>query len=97
MRILLADDEPEITRALKTMLERMQYTVDVAADGREALEFLEHVLYDAVVLDIMMPGLDGLSVLRHMRASGNSTPTGLRGWTPAPTIICRSRFPARNF
>ena len=75
MRILLADDEPEITRALKTMLERMQYTVDVAADGREALDFLEHVLYDAVVLDIMMPGLDGLSVLRHMRASGNSTPT----------------------
>ena len=75
MRILLADDEPEITRALKTMLERMQYTVDVAADGREALEVLEHVLYDAVGLDIMMPGLDGLSVLRHMRASGNSTPT----------------------
>ena len=75
MRILLADDEPEITRALKTMLERMQYTVDVAADGREALEFWEHVLYDAVVLDIMLPGLDGLSVLRHMRASGNSTPT----------------------
>lgn len=75
MRILLADDEAEITRALKTMLERSQYTVDVARDGREALDFLENAAYDAVVLDVMMPQLDGLTVLRRMRASGNSTPT----------------------
>ena len=75
MRVLLADDEAEIARALKTMLERSQYTVDVAQDGREALDFLENASYDAVVLDVMMPQLDGLTVLRRMRAAGNSTPT----------------------
>ena len=75
MRILLADDEAEITRALKTMLERSQYTVDVAQDGLEALDFLENAAYDAVVLDVMMPQMDGLSVLRRMREAGNSTPT----------------------
>ena len=75
MRVLLADDEAEIARALKTMLERSQYTVDVAQDGREALDFLENASYDAVVLDVMMPQMDGLTVLRRMRAAGNSTPT----------------------
>lgn len=75
MRILLADDEVEITRALKTMLERSQYTVDVAHNGREALDYLESTAYDAVVLDIMMPELDGLSVLRRIRQEGNGTPT----------------------
>ena len=75
MRILLADDEAEITRALKTMLERSQYTVDVARDGREAMDFLENCAYDAVVLDVMMPQIDGLTVLRRMRAAGNATPT----------------------
>ncbi len=75
MRILLADDEPEIARALKTMLERNQYSVDVARDGAEALDFLESAAYDAVVLDVMMPRLDGLTVLRRMRAAGNTTPT----------------------
>ena len=75
MRILLADDEAEITRALKTMLERSQYTVDVARDGREALDFLENASYDAAVLDVMMPYVDGLTVLRRMRAAGNATPT----------------------
>lgn len=75
MRILLADDETEIARALKTMLERSQYTVDVAYDGREALDFLESTSYDAAVLDVMMPQVDGLTVLRRMRAAGNTTPT----------------------
>ena len=75
VRILLADDEVEITRALKIMLERCQYTVDTVSDGLDALDHLENTEYDAVVLDIMMPGLDGLSVLRQMRSRGNATPT----------------------
>lgn len=75
VRILLADDEMEITRALKIMLERCQYTVDTVANGLDALDHLENTEYDAVVLDIMMPGLDGLSVLRQMRSCGNATPT----------------------
>lgn len=75
MRILLADDEWEITRALKIMLERSQYTVDVAQDGAQALDCLENGSYDAVVLDVMMPQVDGLSVLRRMRAAGDTTPT----------------------
>ena len=75
MRILLADDEWEITRALKIMLERSQYTVDVAEDGAQALDYLENGSYDAVVLDVMMPQVDGLTVLRRMRAAGDHTPT----------------------
>ena len=105
MRILLADDEAEIARALKTMLERSQYTVDVARDGREALDFLENASYDAVVLDVMMPQLDGLTVLRRMRAAGNSTPTLLLTaksgivWLasmPERTTISPNPFPPRN-
>ncbi len=75
MRILLADDEWEITRALKIMLERSQYTVDVAEDGAQALDYLENGSYDAVMLDVMMPQVDGLTVLRRMRAAGDHTPT----------------------
>ena len=75
VRILLADDEVEITRALKIMLERCQYTVDTVSNGLDALDDLENTEYDAVVLDIMMPGMDGLSVLKRMRARGDATPT----------------------
>ena len=74
MRILLADDEAEITRALKTILQRNHYTVDTVGNGREALDYLAGIEYDCVILDVMMPGLDGLEVLRRMRECGDGTP-----------------------
>lgn len=74
MRILLAEDEVSIARALQVMLERNKYTVDVVCNGLEALDYMGQFSYDALILDIMMPGLDGISVLKQARADGISTP-----------------------
>ena len=74
MKILLVDDDYEISRALRTVLERSKYTVDAVFNGNDALDYLQSGSYDGVILDIMMPGKDGLQVLREMRAMGNATP-----------------------
>lgn len=74
MRILIAEDEVTIARALKVMLEKNKYTVDLVHNGVDALDYLQAVSYDALVLDIMMPGKDGITVLREARAAGITTP-----------------------
>lgn len=74
MRILIAEDEPGIAKALKLMLEKSRYAVDMVHNGLDALEYMLSVSYDAVVLDIMMPGLDGLEVLRRAREAGVTAP-----------------------
>ncbi len=74
MRILIAEDEVTIARALKVMLERNKYAVDVVFNGKDALDYIRTANYDALVLDIMMPGMDGLTVLREVRALGITTP-----------------------
>ena len=74
MRLLLAEDERSLSRAVCTILEKNNYSVDAAYDGEEALDYLEGGSYDGVILDIMMPRTDGLTVLRKLRASGNLVP-----------------------
>ncbi len=74
MRILLAEDEAGIARALKVMLEKHRYTVDMVHNGADALEHIMSSEYDALVLDIMMPGMDGIEVLTRARAGGVTTP-----------------------
>ena len=74
MRILVAEDERDFNGIITTCLEREHYSVDSCYDGREALDYLECAEYDAVILDIMMPVTDGLSVLKEMRQKNNSTP-----------------------
>ncbi len=74
MRLLLAEDEHELSDTIKRVLEYNKYDVDVAFDGESALALASDYRYDGVILDIMMPKLDGLSVVRTMRASGNNTP-----------------------
>ncbi len=74
MRILIAEDEVTIARALKVMLEKNKYAVDIVHNGLDALDFISASHYDALVLDIMMPGLDGLSVLKTVRSQGITTP-----------------------
>ena len=74
MRILLAEDEKMIARALRVMLEKNKYAVDVVYNGTDALDYIRTANYDALVLDIMMPGMDGLTVLREARALGIATP-----------------------
>ena len=74
MRILIAEDEVEIARALKLVLERNNYTVDVVHNGTDALDYILLSSYDAIVLDIMMPGMDGLAVLEQARRRGVAAP-----------------------
>ncbi len=75
MRILIAEDEISITRALKVMLEKNKYAVDIVHNGNDALEYINRFSYDTLVLDIMMPDKDGLSVLKEARKNGVTTPT----------------------
>ena len=74
MRILLAEDERSLSRAVAALLERNHYAVDAVYDGREALDYLAGGNYDALILDIMMPKMDGMEVLRCLRQEGNSIP-----------------------
>ncbi len=74
MRILLAEDERSLSRAVVALLEKHNYSADAVYDGEEALDYLETGNYDALILDIMMPKLDGLEVLRRLRAAGNPIP-----------------------
>ena len=74
MRILLAEDERSLSRAVTALLERNHYAVDAVYDGAEALDYLEGGNYDALILDIMMPKMDGMEVLRRLRQQGNSIP-----------------------
>ena len=74
MRLLLAEDEAALSKALKAILERSHYSVDAVYDGQTALEYLESDNYDGVILDIMMPKADGITVLREIRNKGNRIP-----------------------
>ena len=74
MRLLLAEDEPALSKALTAILERNNYSVDTVFDGQEALDFLESDNYDGVILDIMMPKVDGIEVLKRIREKGSTIP-----------------------
>ena len=74
MRILLCEDERDLSDALSAILKHNNYSVDQVYDGLEALDYLEASNYDVVILDIMMPKLDGVEVLRRLRASGSDIP-----------------------
>ena len=77
MRLLIAEDDLDLAEALAVFLEKHQYTVDAVHDGSAALDYAGTGDYDAVILDIMMPKLDGLQVLTRLRDSGVSTPVML--------------------
>lgn len=74
MRILLAEDEVSLSKALKVILERNNYSVDQVYDGEETLSFLSADNYDCLILDLMMPKVDGITVLKTMRKEGNMLP-----------------------
>lgn len=74
MRLLLAEDERSLSRAIAAILKKDNYETDAVYDGAEALEFLISGSYDGAILDIMMPRLDGIEVLKRVRAAGNATP-----------------------
>ena len=74
MRLLLAEDERALSKALTAILERNNYSVDPVYDGQAALEYLRMDNYDGIILDIMMPKVDGITVLQEIRKSGNPIP-----------------------
>ena len=74
MRLLVVEDEPELNRLLKKRLEEAHYSVDACLTGTDALDYLAGAEYDALVLDVMLPGISGLEVLRRMRSAGIQTP-----------------------
>ncbi len=74
MRLLLAEDEVELAKALAVILRHNNYSVDTVHNGEDALCYLENGDYDGAILDIMMPKLDGLSVLKRIREQGNGIP-----------------------
>jgi two-component system, OmpR family, response regulator MprA len=74
MRVLVVDDEPQFRRALERALKLEGYEVEIAGNGVEALKTLADGPADAVVLDVLMPKLDGLETCRRLRAVGDSTP-----------------------
>ena len=74
MRILLVEDEVKMARAIRRGLEQETYSVDVCADGDDALRRSLDNEYDAIVLDVMLPGRDGFSVCREMRTHGRWAP-----------------------
>lgn len=74
MRILLCEDEVELSNALVAILKHNNYSVDAVYDGQEALFYLQTENYDAVILDIMMPKVDGITVLKTIRSKNNNVP-----------------------
>lgn len=74
MRLLLAEDERELSNALIAILRHNNYSVDAVYNGQDALDYLSCEDYDGAILDIMMPRLDGISVLKKVRESGNHVP-----------------------
>lgn len=74
MRLLLAEDERSLARAVAAILEKNNFSVDVVYDGADALDYLRAGNYDGAILDIMMPKLDGISVLKTIRAEGSLLP-----------------------
>lgn len=74
MRILLAEDENALSSALAAILKHNNYSVDTVYDGQAALEYLESEIYDLLILDIMMPKKDGITVLKELRKHNNQIP-----------------------
>ena len=74
MNLLLCEDERDLSTAVKKILEMSNYTVDQAFDGMQSLEKIHSSHYDCILLDVMMPRMDGFQVLRLMREEGDKTP-----------------------
>ncbi|MGN0115816.1 MAG: response regulator, partial [Acutalibacteraceae bacterium] len=74
MRILIAEDEKPLARAIVKIFEKSNYAADAVYNGEDALIYLDSGNYDCAVLDIMMPKVDGITVLKTLRKNGNRIP-----------------------
>jgi two-component system OmpR family response regulator len=87
VRVLVVEDEVKMARAIRRGMEQEGYAVDTALDGDEGLHMVTENDYDAVVLDVMLPGMDGLEVCRRLRARGR--------WAPVLMLTARDTVPDR--
>ena len=74
MRLLVVEDQKDLNEIIVRKLTNEHYTVDACYSGDEALDFIRCAEYDGIILDIMLPGITGIGVLKEMRAAGNKTP-----------------------
>ena len=74
MRLLVVEDEKRLLDILKKRLMKEHYSVDGCANGNEAWEYIQMTEYDGIILDIMLPGIDGITLLKKVRATGKKTP-----------------------
>ncbi|OMF63069.1 response regulator transcription factor [Paenibacillus sp. FSL R5-0766] len=74
MRILIAEDEVHLAEAVSQILKKNNYSVDMVHDGRSGLDYAQSGIYDLLLLDIMMPEMDGITVMKKLRSEGNHTP-----------------------
>ena len=74
MNVLVVEDEKRLAAALKQILEQAGYHVDAVFDGRSGLDYAESLLYDVIILDVMLPKMDGFEVIKRLRRDGVSTP-----------------------
>lgn len=72
MRVLIVEDERLLAESLKTLLERKGFTMETAYDGISGAEYAETGIYDLLILDVMMPGMDGYAVARRVREKRNN-------------------------
>ena len=77
MKLLFAEDDPDVARGVAAILERNNYLVDVVNNGQDAYDYIMEGDYDAAVLDIMMPKMNGDEVVRRIRKNGKSIPVML--------------------
>ena len=108
MKLLIAEDEQDLAEALSAFFTRSRFSVDVVHDGADAYAYAATGAYDAVILDIMMPKLDGIQVLKKLRGDGVKTPimmltakgqtmTALPASMPEPTTIFPSPLIRTSF
>ena len=74
LRLLIAEDEKRLNRLIRDMMEDEGFTVDSCYSGADALEYVRSADYDAIIMDVMMPEMNGLDAVRTMRAEGKTTP-----------------------
>ena len=74
MKVLIAEDEISTAKALKLILEKNKFSVDIVHNGNDAWDYIQSGSYEVIVLDIMMPGMNGLEVLTKLRAKNIKTP-----------------------
>ncbi|MBR4020394.1 MAG: response regulator, partial [Firmicutes bacterium] len=74
MKLLIVEDEKRLCQTIAKYFKEQGYTIDTCYDGSDALDYIDGTEYDAIVLDIMLPGLDGISVLRRIRTKKLTTP-----------------------